>query len=447
MRKVIYNTLLALQKRLKPLTQAQVTYAHSHYEKVAYTNSRHLVWCQCCGYEEKQLPEILELNIDCGYICPKCGTRLELEKHIGKSHVEKYYHTFATTIAGWQVFRTFLATRENNRGTATHYTLNEVFQNWISEQGKEYILSISYTHSPFTGVKWKYGTPLNIPREHNYNSSGLYVSPDMFDIAGNYIYGRSTFTPVVKRNGWQHSFLQDTWNSPAEICKALLSSPEYETLAKTQAALFLYCIKNRIKDIPFHAVKICNRNNYRITDASLWLDYIKQLEELGLDTHNAHYVCPGNLAQSHADTERKIRRLHAKQEWEEQKREIKIQEKSYSKHIAPFAGIVLRQEGIVISPLLTVQQVYNEGQTMHHCVYTNNYHKKRDILLLSARHNTTPLETIELSLRTFQILQSRGKFNKPTPQHNTIISIINNNIQQIIQCSKKEYTSQARSAV
>lgn len=445
MRKVIYNTLLALQKRLKPLTQAQVDYAHSHHEKVAYMNSRYLVWCQSCGYEEKTLPELLELDQECGYICTQCGVHSPLEKRIGKSHTDRRYITFATTVDGWQVFRTFLATRENNRGLATHYTLNEVYQNWIDPQGNEYILSIRYTRSPLTGEKWQFGTPLNIPRQHNYSSGGMYVSLDMFDVRGNYFYPRSTFSAIVKRNGWQNSFLKDAWNSQAEICKALLSSPEHEMLAKTQPTLFLHCLKEDIKINTFlHAVKICNRNNYHITDGPLWLDYIKQLAELGLDTHNAHYVCPANLARAHAVTERKIQRLRAKQAKEELKREINSQEKLYRKHIAPFAGIALSQDGIHITPLLTVQQVYNEGQIMHHCVYTNEYHKKKDILLLSARHDDTPLETVELSLRSLQILQSRGKFNKPTPWHNAIINIINNNIQQIQQCIKQKSTSPAR---
>ena len=157
-------------------------------------------------------------------------------------------------------------------------------------------------------------------------------------------------------------------------------------------------------------------------------------------------------AEELTDEERNIIRKKAeeayiseyKQKEEELMKEIKLQEKAYRKHVAPFAGIVIRQDGIIITPLITVRQVYDEGQIMHHCVYTNEYHKKKDILLLSARHDDIPLETVELSLRSLQILQSRGKFNKPTPWHNTIINIINNNIQQIQQCIKQKSTSPAR---
>ena len=184
---------MSLQKKLRPLTPAQIAYAHSHYENVAYYNSRRLLWCQCCGYEEKQLPELLQLDIDCDYICPACGKHLTLEKRVGKSNSERYYSTYATAIEGWQVFRTFLAERKNYRGRATHYELNEVFQNWINTKGEEFILSIRYTRSPFIGERWQYGTPLDIPRQHNYSSAGQYVARDMFDISGTYLYPRSHF--------------------------------------------------------------------------------------------------------------------------------------------------------------------------------------------------------------------------------------------------------------
>lgn len=436
---------MSLQKKLRPLTPAQIAYAHSHYENVAYYNSRRLVWCQSCGYEEKQLPELLQLDIDCDYICPACGKHLTLEKRVGKSNSERYYSTYATAIGDWQVFRTFLAKRNNNRGFSTHYELNEVYQNWINTQGEEFILSIEYTRSPLTGEKWKYDTPLDIPRQHNYSSTGAYIARDMFDISGNYIYPRSHFSSLVKRNGWKSSFLAEHWLSSAEVCKLLLRSPDMEMVAKTQPSLFIYLAKNGKKEVPhLHAVKVCNRNAYCISEPNDWIDYITQLQQLGLDTHNAHYVCPANLVEAHAATLKRLHRLREKAAAEVLKNEIKSFEKSYSKHIASFAAIKLCDKDIVISPLSTVQEVYDEGVKMHHCVFTNKYYAKRDVLLLSAKANGIPLETIELSLRTLQVVQSRGRYNQPSPRHFEIINIINKNIKQIQLCQKRKSLSPAR---
>ena len=54
-------------------------------------------------------------------------------------------------------------------------------------------------------------------------------------------------------------------------------------------------------------------------------------------------------------------------------------------------------------------------------------------LLLSARSNDThkPVETIELDLKSFRILQSRGNCNHDSPFHDEILSLVNNNISAI----------------
>ena len=126
------------------------------------------------------------------------------------------------------------------------------------------------------------------------------------------------------------------------------------------------------------------------------------------------------------------RTLFVSQKQEQIKSEIAKQEKAYSKHIAPFLNLTLSGNGIFIFPLATVQEVYDEGQSMHHCVYANSYHKKKTSLLLSARdRDGNRIETIELSLRDFDILQSRAKFNQVSEKHNTIIALVENNINQI----------------
>lgn len=443
MRKKIYNEILDRQKYLRPLTSAQIQWCHSHYKKVAYCNSRNLAWCQSCGYEEKKLPELLALDMATSYVCPRCGKRLELEKKTGKHHCEKYYHTIATTIAGWQVFRTFLAERNNIRGLSTQYYLNEVYQIWIDEAGREYILSIGYHRSPLYGEKWEFSLPLDKPRKHNASYTSAYALYDTFNIAGNFFYPRSSFTAQLKRNGWRNHYTQGRLNC-AEVCKALLSSPDMEMIAKTQPRLFEYLMYNEIKDFPFvHSVKICNRKGY-IIEPDLWCDYLEQLQELGLDTHNAYYVCPADIKAAHCIMQKRINRLREKRIAEEEKAHILELEKAYSKHIMPYKGLLIQGDGIVIFPLCSVQAIYDEGKAMHHCVYSGEYYKKKDILLLSACTEGRRLETIELSLKDFSVLQSRGKCNQNTPQHNNILNLINNNKSKIEECQKKSFLFPAR---
>ena len=65
---------------------------------------------------------------------------------------------------------------------------------------------------------------------------------------------------------------------------------------------------------------------------------------------------------------------------------------------------------------------------LHHCVYSNEYYKKADSLILGARDQSGQrLETVELSLKTFRVLQSRGMFNKSTPLHAEIVKLVESN--------------------
>lgn len=441
MRKKTYNEITALQKRLRPLTPAQTRFAHSHYSKVAYCNSRNKeMWCQCCGHLEEKSPETLRIDLELSGRCPNCNAILNVEKKCGRHHHEAYYCTYGTHISGWQVFRTFLASRSNAKGYATLYTLNEVYQLWINENGEEHILSRRYTRSPLSGVKWDYSSPLSTPRQHNAICTGLYVMSDVFVLSGNYLYPRSTVTPVLRRNGFNTRFLLDSWLNPAEVCKALLTSSQLECVAKTQPKLFTWIIKNQVTTFNFHAVKICNRNGYTIDDPDIWLDYINNLEQFNCDTHNAHYVCPDDLVAAHERMMKRIMVLREKQNRERLKEKIRELESAYAKHIQPYIDIALHDGDLSITPLRTVAEIYEEGKHMHHCVFTNEYFRKKSSLLLTAKKDGERLETVELSLRSFDVLESRAKNNGVSPYHNRIISLINSNKQLFQQYERNQTT-------
>jgi hypothetical protein len=64
----------------------------------------------------------------------------------------------------------------------------------------------------------------------------------------------------------------------------------------------------------------------------------------------------------------------------------------------------------------------------------NEYHKKGDSLILSAKDKEgNRVETIEVDIKTFQVVQSRGVCNQNTPHHNEIINLVNNNMYRIRQ--------------
>ena len=90
-------------------------------------------------------------------------------------------------------------------------------------------------------------------------------------------------------------------------------------------------------------------------------------------------------------------------------------------------------ERIVITVIKSVSDMAEEGKAMHHCVYSNGYYKKQDVLILSARKPTGErIETIELSLVSFEVVQSRGKCNTNTEYHDEILELVRNNVAQIM---------------
>ena len=81
--------------------------------------------------------------------------------------------------------------------------------------------------------------------------------------------------------------------------------------------------------------------------------------------------------------------------------------------------------------LESVQEYIEEGQALHHCVFSNEYHLKEKSLILSARIEGKRVETIELSLETMEVLQSRGLMNQNTEYHERIIELVHQNIKEI----------------
>ena len=209
--------------------------------------------------------------------------------------------------------------------------------------------------------------------------------------------------------------------------------PEFETLAKTQRELFRYLVRRGDYTVPcWHAVKICNRRGYRIEDASLWYDLLDALGALGLDTHNAHYVCPTDLRDAHDAYIRRRQRSEKKKRREELERELFAENKAYQRAKARFFGIEILGDDLVIRVLPDVAAFYREGQELHHCVFSNRYYSKADALILSAKDSRgKAVETIEVSLKTFEIVQSRGRSNQPSARHAEIVDIVKRNMNTI----------------
>lgn len=437
--------LLELSKKLPPLTEAQIEYPKKHFfKKKGYYWKKGLIWCQCCGEEYTEHKSLLAVSLDVGgEFCPNCGAELHLEHDGNRKKLETngIMYTVITTIEGYQVFRSFTYDRVNHRGKATEYSFHEVFQTWIDPKGHETILTRYYSRSPFH-LTWKYNSGYHIGK-HNASYSGYYACTDLFDTTDFYFYPRMKVLPLIKRNGWKNKFAAISGVNIVDLMKSLLANNDMEMLAKTgQIGIMTYWMKHgwfkatdRNRDF-FESIRICNRNNYIVKDASLWYDLLDALQFLNLDTHSPHYVCPDNLIEAHDIYVRRMQREKEKEEQRKQREEALQHEQDYIAKKGCYLGVCFGDENFSITVLQSVLEFVEEGKAMHHCVYTNGYYAK-DCLILSVKNKESKrLATVELSLKDFKVIQCRAACNADPPRRKEIVELINRNKRLFVKAKK-----------
>ena len=190
-----------------------------------------------------------------------------------------------------------------------------------------------------------------------------------------------------------------------------------------------YFIRYSAKDInPYwNSIRICMRNGYIIKDGSIWCDYIDQLNFFGKDTNSPKYACPDNLHKQHDLYMKKKKAYIERQQLEEKRQKARENEAKFKELKAKLFGIAFTDGTIQVRVLDSVNEFMEEGKTMHHCVFDSAYYLKKDSLILSATIDGKRIETIEISLKTLKVIQSRGVCNKNTEYHDQIINLVNKN--------------------
>lgn len=243
-------------------------------------------------------------------------------------------------------------------------------------------------------------------------------------------YPRQRFIPELKRNGFNGDYHNTL---PYDLFTAILSDSRAETLLKAgQYAMLSYYIRSSFDMEQYWAsVKICIRNGYTISDGSVWCDTIDLLRHFGKDTNSPKYVCPADLKAEHDKLVAK-RNLQRERERTEQQRQKAIEdEKNYLKDKGMFFGLMFSDNLILIKVIESVEEMEAEGKAMHHCV--GGYHRRKDSLILSATIDGKRIETIEVSLTTLKVVQSRGACNSNTEYHDRIIRLVEDNAGLIQQ--------------
>jgi hypothetical protein len=232
--------------------------------------------------------------------------------------------------------------------------------------------------------------------------------------------------------------------SPVEIWRALLTDPGIEALAKTKQYKVMEHWFNlggryRDKSLWLPLIKICNRRKYIVEDASIWFDNLDALDKLGMDKRSPKYICPQNLIEMHDWLQMRIDRKNIKEELRKLNSQAKDWEGYYKETKGVYFPIVFDNGSIFCHVITSVAEMCEEGTRMHHCVYKMKYYKKPESLILSARDKEGKrLETVEVSLKTFKVVQSRGLQNNSTRAHDEIISLVEKNMNLIRTAARRQ---------
>ena len=427
----------ALSAKLPAITAKQEQWAiDTCFEKVGYF-SKGEVWCSHCGMvHEKTSSELGITLVGDETTCPHCGTRLTLKNSRKRNIMESWYFTILTTCMGFQVCRHFIIEKWMRKGrNAPDYSINEAVQNWIAPDGSETIMARPCKCLSHVYDAWIFDKPMSIKDKSGLNAS---YAPDKYDINTEFIYPHGSILPILRRNGYTRRCKS---LSACETMKLVLTDREAEILAKNgqfDILAWKHYKGYREFGMPYaHSIRIANRNKYIVKDASMWFDYLDLLSYFNLDTHNAHYVCPKNLQREHDMLAKRKERVEAQRKEEQKRKEAAKWERQYKADKAKFFGICFGDENIVITVIQSVADMADEGKSMHHCVFSMGYYKRKDSLILTARSaaDGKRIETIEVSLETFKVVQSRGVQNSNTPYHDEIINLVNKNINLIKQAA------------
>lgn len=401
-------------RMLRPITQREIKWAFDRcVVRYGRRTTKGVITCSECGHAWTDRTARKHCT------CPACRTRLTVDNdHLRRIYDTADYALFMTVCGGMQVLRFVFLTYYVRIGQPAKYTHCEVVQRWITPDGRCATRARLVKNSPFDKT-WNYETPLE-----------LRPDKPLYDIYPRCAYPRQTLIPELKRSGYRGEFHYIT---PPELFCALLRDSRAETLLKTgRTELLKHFVENpdRMDDY-WPSVRILLRNGYAIADAGLWCDYIDLLRFFGKDLRNARYVCPADLRADHDRYVVKKRKYEQALAEEERLRRELERENEYREAKGRFFGIGFTDGEISVRVLESIEQIRQEGEAMHHCVFASEYHKKPDSLILSATMEGRRLETVEVSLSRLKVVQSRGRCNQDTPYHDRIVKLVKRNMPLI----------------
>ncbi len=400
--------------RLKPLSKAQEKWAlreiASHF---SFRTKGRINVCSECGAKFDNDSKSLSVT------CPECGTRLEIHDSRKRIYNEKKVFSTLETIDGLQVQRIFILHSDYCRGRKAEHEAMEIIRRWYDGKGCCAVEARRRSMGYYVDMFYD-STPIELKKD-------CYVYQTLAD---SYVAVGAKILPYFRKRGIKGRFPDVC---PDKLFKGLSADPRIETVLKSGNIKDLAYFLDHATELDklWNPYKIAMRNGYRIPDISLWADLVQALEACGRDIHNAHYVCPDNLKEAHDYWTKHRAQIMERERNRKELEEAMKKEADFIRLKSKFFDLAISDGTIEIVVLDSIKAFKEEGENMHHCVFSNSYYDRPDSLVMSARIKGKRIETIELSLTDMKILQSRAVCNGISEYHDRIINLVNANLPQI----------------
>ena len=397
--------IVSTGNKLDKITTEHTDYARDNlFEYHGYRIMSKRTTCMECAHEFD--PEYRTKEA----VCPNCGKNLQIKNTTKIKDFDKKFLTILTTKDNFQIIRYIQINRDYRKNKKAEYKYNEVQRIFIDEKGK-----ISITAIQKTIMSWNWNYILGTKMEYKKWN-------DSYDL-DSFHYPKKKFLKKLRRNGLKNSFHHFR---PLLLISNLLINNRFETLFKMRNKKYINMFYEFTGKY-YNQIRICAKNNYVPYDNLIWRDYVELLVRLGKDINNPHYICPENLKEEHDKYVELKNKLDLKEKLKdaESKRQFFIESKS------KFFDLEISKGDINIKTLSSIKEYQEEGIKMNHCVFSSEYYNKPLSIVLSARINGKRMETVEVSLETFKVIQSRGYDNHNSKYHQEIIDLVNKNSRKI----------------
>jgi DNA-directed RNA polymerase subunit RPC12/RpoP len=425
----LHREVVDLASALRPITQSQKEWAYKEcLPHKGYANKSG-VFCLDCG-ETFSLDLVKRKKA----VCPHCKTKVIVELSQKRTYNCVNYFAITQVFGDFQVVRNYEISARYHKGFRATYILEEILQNWIQPNNKITLFGLSHTTQGYCD---SWGGQMEI-REFSKN----YYNQSKYDVYPRKYHPDSRFKPEYKKIGIDHNLSGLTVH---EAIKMIPNNPKLETLIKAKQYSLLTKGESYQINSFWPTIKICLRNKFIVKDVSIWMDYLELLKYFKKDLRNSKFVCPKNLSLEHDKLIKKKRAILAIEEQErdrlrviERQKRLEVEIVQYIEHNKKFFDLEFKKGNISIKLLQSIDEFKAEGDELKHCVFTNEYYRRQDSLIFSARVNGKRAETVEVKIDKMKISQSRGISNQPSKYNNEIVDLMTKNLSKIRAILKKE---------